>query len=84
VCNLNHVLRSKPFFFKENCIGKHQALSREVTCDFRLYFEIDRTSVKPNLKHNMNMFTFIMPPDAGSGFQSFVGMLNLIFWGVSL
>ena len=27
--------------------GKHRALSREVTCNFRLYFKIGRTSVKP-------------------------------------
>jgi len=28
-------------------IGKHRALSREVTCNFRLYLEIGQTSVKP-------------------------------------
>ena len=31
-----------------NNIGKHRALSREVTCNFRLYLKIGRTSVKPN------------------------------------
>jgi len=30
-------------------IGKHGALSREVTCNFRLYLEIE-TSVKPHRK----------------------------------
>ena len=28
-------------------IGKQRALSREVTCNFRLYLKIGRTSVKP-------------------------------------
>jgi len=31
--------------------GKHQVLSREVTCNVRLYLETGRTSVNPNLKH---------------------------------
>ena len=28
-------------------IGKHRALSREVTCYYRLYVEIGQTTVKP-------------------------------------
>ena len=28
-----------------NAIGKHRALSREVTCNFRLYLKIGRASV---------------------------------------
>jgi len=30
-------------------VGKHRALSREVTCNFRLYLEIGQTSVNPIL-----------------------------------
>jgi len=36
-------------------IGKHRALSCKVTCNFKLYLEIGRTSVKPNLKHRILM-----------------------------
>jgi len=32
-------------------IGKYGALSHKVTCNFSLYLEIGRTSVKPILKH---------------------------------
>jgi len=38
-------------FTGRNTIGKHRALSRKVTCNFRLYFEIGGTSVKPSWKH---------------------------------
>ena len=37
--------------FSSTVLGKHQALSREVMCNFRLYIEIGWTSVNPNLKH---------------------------------
>jgi len=33
---------------KFGTIGKHRALSRGVTCNFRLYLKIGRTSVKPS------------------------------------
>jgi len=33
-----------------NIIGKQQALSLEVTCNFKLYLRIGRTSVKPSWK----------------------------------
>jgi len=32
-------------------IGKHQALSRKVTCNVSIYFKIGRTSVKPSWTH---------------------------------
>ena len=32
-------------------IGKYQALSREVTCNFRLYLQIGRTTVKPSINY---------------------------------
>jgi len=36
--------------------GNHRALSREVMCNFRPYFEIGWTRVKPNLKHWIVMY----------------------------
>ena len=39
----------------EKDIGKHRALSREVTCYFRLYFEIGWTSVLNQLKKLKNL-----------------------------
>ena len=32
-------------------IGKHRALSLEITCNFRLYLKIGRAGVKPSWKH---------------------------------
>jgi len=34
-------------------IGKQRALSLQVTCNFRLYLNIGRTSVNPSLKHRI-------------------------------
>jgi len=39
------LLLLQPMF---TCMGKHRALSREVTCNFRLYFKLGRTSVNPS------------------------------------
>jgi len=35
------------------CIGKQQALSLDVTCNFRLYLNIGRTSVNQSWKHRL-------------------------------